>query len=322
MAGGAGADETSDDRGEGAPEKGSDQSGANQGGDRDATPHAPKKGLKERPGLIITGVVLLLVAILGGLLFWLHARNYQSTDDAFVDAHIVRLAPQVPGRVVQVLVNDNQQVAAGQLLIVLDSADAQTEVAQAQAQAAQAQAQFDNAKVQIGINRAGYQQALADLAAAEALADNAARNLARYRVLQATNPAAVAGQQIDQAEAEARQSAAQRDAAAKAVTAKAEQVKASITQASSGEDEVRAAQSRLNAANINLGYNQIVAPIAGHVAQKTVALGNYAQAGTQLLAVVPRTITGLPVPMSPPPAAVYRNAQAQLLSNNRHMLLS
>jgi membrane fusion protein (multidrug efflux system) len=283
---------SAENQGDAAPESkdepGKDGADTDQDQDRDTEEH-DKKGLKDHPIMLAVGGAAIGLLLIGGLIFWLHSRNFESTDDAFIDAHIVRLAPQVAGRVTQVLVNDNQQVAAGQALITLDSADAQTRVAQAQAQAqqAQAQAQVDNARVQIAANFAGYQQALSDAAAAEAQADNAARDLARYQNLQRTNPLAVAQQQLDQAVAHARQTADQRESAVKAAAAKADQVKASETQVTSGEDQVRAAQAELNAANINYGYNQIVAPIAGHVAQKTVAVGAYAQAGTQLLAIVP-----------------------------------
>jgi membrane fusion protein (multidrug efflux system) len=237
--------------------------------------------------LIVAGGTVLALALLGGLIFWLNARNYESTDDAFVDAQIVRLSPQVAGRVTQVLVLDNQQVAVGQPMVTIDSTDLQTHVAQAEAQRAQAQAQVDNARAQIAVNQASYEQAMADVAAAEATADNAARDLARYRNLEKVNPAAVAQQQFDQAEATARQTSAQRDAAVRAARSKAEQVKASRTQVAAGEDQVRAANSQLGEANINLGYTQIVAPILGHVAQKNVAVGDYVQPGSELLAIVP-----------------------------------
>jgi membrane fusion protein (multidrug efflux system) len=170
---------------------------------------------------------------------------------------------------------------------MIDSADVQTRVAQAQAQKAQAQSQVDNARAQVLINRAAYQQALADAAAAAAPADKAARDLARYNLLQRLNAAAVAQQQLDQAQAQAFQSDAQYDAALKAAKSRAEQIKASQTQIITGQDQVRAADAQLNEAGINLGYSKIVAPIAGHIAQKTVAAGDYVQPGTQLLALVP-----------------------------------
>ena len=248
---------------------------------------APKKGLSQHPILLLTGATLLALALLGGVVFWLHARHFESTDDAFIDAHIVQLAPQVSGRISRVLVDDNQSVKAGELLAVIDSADSQTRVSQALAQKAQAQAQLDNAIVQIGVNQASYQQAQADVAAASAQADNAARDLARYRALQSLNPAAVAQQPFDQALALARQTAAQRDSLAKAATARADQIKASRTLAASGEDQVRAAQAQLDEAGSNLGYARIVAPVTGHIAQSSAAVGNYVQPGTQILAIVP-----------------------------------
>jgi membrane fusion protein (multidrug efflux system) len=247
----------------------------------------PKKGLLQRPILLASIGGVLVLAIIGGLLFWLNARNYQSTDDAFIDAHIVRLAPQISGRVSRIMVQDNQLVGVNQPLVRIDSADVQTRVAQSEAQKAQAQAEVDNARAEIAVNQANYQQALAQAAAAGVQAANAARDLTRYTTLEAINPAAVSPQQLDQARTTARQTAAQRDAALKEAKARAAQIKASETQVASGEDQVRAAQAVLNEANLNLGYAQIAAPITGHVAQKTVALGDYVSPGTQLLAIVP-----------------------------------
>jgi membrane fusion protein (multidrug efflux system) len=246
---------------------------------------AEHKGLLQRPILLISGAVLLLLAVIGGLIFWLNARNFETTDDAFVDTHIVRLAPQVSGRVVKVLVNDNQQVKPNELLVVIDSAELQTHVAQTDAQ--KAQAQVDNARAEIKVNQSAYQQALAEVAAAVAPAERAARDLDRYRVLQRVNPAAVAQQQFDQAKATAEQTTAQLQSAVKAAKGRADMIAASRAAEASGEDQVKAAQAQLNAAAINEGYSQLVSPTGGYVAQKTVAAGNYVEAGTQLLAIVP-----------------------------------
>jgi membrane fusion protein (multidrug efflux system) len=278
-----------DERADRRPEnEGADGDSGSPGHGKDAESgkdDKPKKKLN--PLLIVAGGTVLALALIGGLIFWLHARNFESTDDAFVDAKIVRLSPQIAGRVTEVLVDDNQQVEVGQPIVVIDSNDLQTRVAQAEAQRAQAQAQVDNARVQISVNQAGYEQAKADAAGAQAQADNAASDLARYRALQARNPAAVAPQQLDQARAQARQTAAQRDAAFRAAKAKADQIEAARTQVKSGDDQLKAAESQLGDANINLGYSRIVAPIVGHVAQKSVAVGDYVQPGTQILALVP-----------------------------------
>ncbi len=256
----------------------------------DDQPEEKKKGLLQRPILLTSMIAVLGLAMIVGVIFWLQSRDFESTDDAFVDTHIVRLAPQIAGRVTRVLVNDNQLVGPNQPLVTIDSADVSTRVAQAQAQKAQAQSQVDNARVQIAANQASYQQALADARAASAQADNAMRDLKRYRTLQALNPAAVSQQQLDQAETQARQTAAQRDSADRAAKARADQITASRTQLVSGEDQVRAAQAVLDEANINLGYARIVAPVFGHVAQKTVAVGDYVQPGVQLMAIVPLNV--------------------------------
>jgi membrane fusion protein (multidrug efflux system) len=139
--------------------------GDKKGDDKDK----PKKGLLQRPILLVSMATVLLLALLFGVIFWLHSRDFESTDDAFVDAHIVRLAPQITGRVTKVLVNDNQLVGPNQPLVTIDSADVSTKVAQAQAQKSQAQAQVDNARVQIAVNQASYQQSLADARAARRL---------------------------------------------------------------------------------------------------------------------------------------------------------
>jgi membrane fusion protein (multidrug efflux system) len=268
------------------------KSSNDDGGDEDEEEStAPKtKGLLQRPILLIVGGGLLLAAIIGGLLFWLHARHYEATDDAFVDTHVVLLAPQIAGRVTQVLVNDNQLVGPNQPLVTIDSADVQTRVAQAEAQKAQAETQVEDAQAQVAVNEAAYQQALADVRASEAAAINAARDLARYLALQQLNAAAVSQQQLDQAQSQARQTAAQRDSALKAAKSRADQIVASRTQVASGKAQIRVAQSVLEEANITLGYAHIVAPVFGHIAQKTVAVGNYVSPGAQLMAIVPLTV--------------------------------
>jgi membrane fusion protein (multidrug efflux system) len=256
-------------------------------GDEDGKPKKKKKGLLQRPLLLITGGVVLLALLIGGLLWWLHARHFETTDDAYVDTHIVRLSPQIAGQVVKVLAVDNQLVRAGDVLILIDSASAQTQVAQAQAQKAQAQAQVDNAKAQIRVNEAAYQQARSEIAAAQAPANDAALNLARYNALLALNKLAVAQQQLDQARAQADQTAAQTQSAARTAEERREQIAASRTQVVSGRDQVRAADAQLSAAGINLGYTRIVAPVDGYVTQKTIAAGDYVSPGAQMMAIVP-----------------------------------
>ncbi len=232
-------------------------------------------------------MVLAIVLAVAGVLWWLHARHFESTDDAFVDTHMVHLAPQIAGAVTAVSVDDNQLVQAGQALVTIDSADAQARVAQARAQHAQAQAQLANAQAQIRINEATLRQSQADVQAAQAQASIAALDLARYERLAALNPAAVAQQQLDQARTAQQSTAAQWESATRAALVRVAQVAASRTLLAAGSQQVAAAQAQLDEAGIALGYAQIAAPITGHIAQKSVAVGQYVQPGTQILAIVP-----------------------------------
>lgn len=99
----------------------------------------PKKKTSRKP-FIILGIILVLAAI-GGLLYYLHARNYQSTDDAFIDGDVVQVSPKVAGNVVAVHFTDNAVVEKGALLIEIDPRPFQVALEKAQAQLGQAKAQ-------------------------------------------------------------------------------------------------------------------------------------------------------------------------------------
>ena len=87
---------------------------------------------------VIIGVVLLLAAV-GGLVWWLYARQFEKTDDAFIDAHTEQVSPQVAGRVRRVLVDDNQEVRAGDVLTEIDPADYRVQIEQCKAAVAEAE---------------------------------------------------------------------------------------------------------------------------------------------------------------------------------------
>jgi membrane fusion protein (multidrug efflux system) len=230
----------------------------NQGGQSREAPSKTRQFLR-RPLVRVGIAVLILVLIVGGLLWWLNARKYETTDDAFIDAHIVQVSPQIAGQVIRIYVNDNQLVREGEPLIDIDLRDATARLNQVVAQLAQAQTQIA--------------QARSTEAGAAAQAANAARDLARYNYLKRTTPAAVAQQQIDQAQANAKNAAAQRDAAQ--------------AQIKGAEAQIKVLKAQEAQARLNLGYTRIVAPVAGHIAQRSVALGNYVTPGQQLMAIVP-----------------------------------
>src|SRR3984957_4812631 len=87
-----------------------------------------------RPVLIGLGVTAAIAVITAGVTYWLHARHFESTDDAFVDGYVTQMAPQVAGRVTSLKFVDNEHVQAGQTLVLIDSRDYRVRLDQAKAQ--------------------------------------------------------------------------------------------------------------------------------------------------------------------------------------------
>src|SRR5579871_259302 len=166
---------------------GGDQSGRDRGPSASGQVRSGMDPRKRRRFLLVALVVVLIVAA-AGVLWWLHARHYESTDDAYVDAHIAHISPQIAGRVLHVLVNDDERVKAGQELVEIDPSDAQSRLAQAEALESQAQAQLAQAQANLSVRQADYEQTRASARGAAAQASNAAQDLERYRGLQARMP--------------------------------------------------------------------------------------------------------------------------------------
>ena len=267
----------------GAPERPAPRKTDQRPGEAPASP----RRWRLRPFLLLIGAAVVIGAIILGVSWWQNASHFESTDDAFIDTHIVRVAPQIAGRIVRVDVNDNQLVQPGQLLVEIDAGNAMTQLQQATAQQGQAEAQLQQAQTQIRVAQDNYEQALDNAAAMAAQAQTAQTDANRYRELQRINPEAVAQQQLDQAEAQARNLADQRDAAQRQAQAQGSQRTAVAAQAKAAEAAVNALKAQVAQARITVGYERIVAPVAGHIAQRNAAPGNFVTTGQQMMAIVP-----------------------------------
>ncbi|HZZ19968.1 MAG TPA: HlyD family secretion protein [Opitutaceae bacterium] len=261
--------------------------------DKDAEKKPPAKSgppWYKRP--LIVGILLLVLAILivGGLILWRHSRSHVTSDDAYVDGVPQLVSPQVAGRVLKVLVDDNQDVTAGQELVQIDPADFQSRVDQAEAAAAQARAQLAEAHAQQTVYQSQVQESEASLGTATANATNASNQLGRYRRLKAVNAGAVSDQQMDSAVAADTSTSAQRQAAEKAVDAANAQLGYSRSMIQAAEAGIGSANSQVALARLTLSYTHVVAAMNGRIANKTVAPGNIVAAGAPLMAVVPRDV--------------------------------
>ncbi|KQM91496.1 multidrug ABC transporter permease [Sphingomonas sp. Leaf22] len=234
-------------------------------------------------------IVVLIVALVAGIWWYIgyqdHGKYLQDTNDATVQADMVTIAPRVSGYVAEVLVAENQDVRAGQPLVRIDPRDARAQAAQAEAQIAVAGAQADTARAQINEQYAAIEQARAQLAAARSKAAYDAAEVARYRPLAASG--AETRQQLAQLEVTARQSADNVRAAQAAVAAQQRRVGSLDAQVAQGRAQGQAARAQLAAASVDVGATQLTAPIGGRIGDKTVTIGQYVQAGTRMMSIVP-----------------------------------
>jgi membrane fusion protein (multidrug efflux system) len=251
-------------------EKRPDDEGANDKGGKDSTDKKPKKMSKRKRRLLIAvAVILAIVLIVAGILYYLHARHYEDTDDAFIDGHIAQVSPQVSGRVLTLAIDDNQVVKAGQLLLEIDPRDFEAKLQQAQAQKEQGLAQ-------IAVQLANIGQAEANKRVAEAELERANRDLLRFKSI---DPKAISRQQYDQAVATAKTADAKLLASDKAI----EEAKAQRMQSKATVDQ---ASADIDTAQLQLSYTKIVAPFDGVVTKRTVEIGNMVTPGQPLLAIV------------------------------------
>ncbi|WP_159978994.1 MULTISPECIES: HlyD family secretion protein [unclassified Novosphingobium] len=240
---------------------------------------------RTRAILIVVAIVALVAA---GLWYWRHktyGQYFEETDDAQIRADAVAIAPKVSGYVTEVLVDDNQDVKQGEALARIDPGDYDAKVAQARAQIAQAVAGAENARAGIAEQQAAIVQAQAQLAAARTKAAHDAAEVARYAPLAASG--AETRQQLDQLRLAAAQSAQQLRQQQAALEMQKRHVMGIEAQVRQAEAQGQGARAQLDAAGIDLSATRLTAPVAGRIGDKTVRIGQFVQAGTRLMSVVP-----------------------------------
>ena len=227
------------------------------------------------------------LGILKGYDIWRASLHYETTDDAFVDAHISQVGPQVSGPVTKIPVRDNEEVAAGQLLVEIDPRDYENRLAQARAQLATSVAQRRQAEAQLDLQTANIDQAAANLKAMEADDLQARQDQARYAALSSN---AVTRQSVDHANASAASSAAKVEAGRQALLAARAQLAVTQAQFEAAKATVDQSQTQVDNAVLQLSYTKIKAPVAGRVTKRSAEVGNYVTPGQVMLSIVPEEV--------------------------------
>jgi membrane fusion protein (multidrug efflux system) len=247
---------------------------------------AERRPFYRRPAFIILGIVVLALAIAGGLYF-MSARHFEETDDAFIDGHVVPISPQVPAMVAAVHVDDNATVRKGDLLVDLDPTDYRVAVAQARGAEAAAKGKLEQARSGVPSARSAVAEAQAELDSAQLNFDNVNRDLQRYAGM---DPGARSQQQLDNATtAQKRAQADVEQAKAKLQTAISQVVTAQAN-VTAAEGDLQKAQADTKRAEVNLGYCRIIAPCDGKVTTKSVETGMYVTSSAQLFQLVPADV--------------------------------
>ena len=209
----------------------------------------------------------------------------ETTDDAYVQADSTIISPKVSGYIAEVLVGDNEKVEAGQLLARIDDRDFKTALDQARADVAASEAAVRNLDAQIELQQPIIRQQAAEVDAAEANLKFAQQERSRYDDLMKSGSGTVQrAQQTDAALREKTAQLQQGKSGLDAANRKVEVLATDRAKAVAQRDHARAVEQQMA---LNLSYTRITAPVEGTVGARSLRVGQFVQAGTQLMAVVP-----------------------------------
>jgi len=263
-----------------------------------------KKGFHPSKKAMVIGLLVFLALVVGGVLYWMHARQFVSTDDAYTTAHVHQISARVSGTVVKVNVEDNQLVQAGAVLVMLDPRDYQVALDRARAGLAQAgadvgnqQAKIDQSGSQISAADAQVEQARAQVSQSRAQLEKAQLDYNRIAGLYQQDKKAVSKADVDAATAALDSARGAVEGAQANVTAAVAQAAASRSNKTAAITQIKVAQANAEAAlatqhdaELQLSYCSVISPVRGKVSKKTVETGQRLAPGQALMAIVPEDV--------------------------------
>lgn len=245
----------------------------------------PTRTMLRRAALVTALLAGTATIVYFGHDYWTNGRYLETTDDAYVKADSTIIAPKVSGYIAKVLVGDNEKVRAGQTLAKIDDRDFKAALDQARADIAAGEASVRNIDAQLELQQPIIEQGTADVTAADANLKFAQEERARYDDLMKSGSGTI--QRAQQTDAALRASNAQLQHAKSGLLAARRKIDVLTTQRAQATAQLERARAVAQQAALNLSYTEITAPVDGTVGARALRVGQYVQAGTQLMAVVP-----------------------------------
>jgi membrane fusion protein (multidrug efflux system) len=251
-------------------------------------PAGVKGAFRKHPIAMIACLGLIVVGIVAGIAWYLHARHYESTDDAFIDGRPVLVSPQVTGSIVSVNVTDNQIVKSGDLLATIDARNYQAAVDQADAQIRQNEATVKNVEAQIAAQKAQVDQATQQVTEAASALKFATDENTRYQDLVQKGAGTV--QRAQQASSDFNSKQAALDAANAAMVSAERQIDVLNAQKVGAAAQLDQSRAQKDRADADLQRTELRATVDGRVTKLTAAVGALAAPGQAIMIVVPLDI--------------------------------
>ena len=232
----------------------------------------------------ITAIILVILGIYAAI----HATYFQSTDDAFVEGRLVSVAPRVAAPVIKLLVDDNQEVKAGDLLVELDPKDFEVALEQAEAKLEEARAGLKMTEKRVDESSSNVNKSYEDITSASSKLEFAEKDFARYQELY--KDGIVSKQDFERSKSALEVAQANFNAAQEASMAAQHALDSGKAKTAADEALIKRLEAEVDQAKLNLQYTKIYAPQDGKVAARSVEKGNYVNIGQPLMNIVPQQV--------------------------------
>ena len=237
---------------------------------------------------VIVPTVTAIALVLLGIGAAIHSTYFQSTDDAFVEGRLITVAPRVSGPVVNLLVDDNDEVKAGQLLVEIDPTDYEVKLQETEAKLAQAKAELNVTEKEVERGEANVNQSVEDISSTQSKLDFAQKDHKRYTAMYKSG--IVSKQDYENSKTKLEVSEAENKAAAERSEAAKHALASNQAKTESMEANIKRLEAEVEQAKLNLKYTKIYAPQSGKVSARSVEKGNYLQVGQPLMQIVPEEV--------------------------------